>query len=155
MEMKTFGGVEVEFDVVQPPKPRQCMEHHVLEVDRKIEQQHRDHNRDPDRRVDVVEEAPATRLGHDRQPDREDWERQPQDDRIDHDECEVIRPADHARDFPPASRGRQFPHRHCRQNTQKDGKSDGRLGGKDGLGLAALALGLVRCKVIAIILVIS
>ena len=131
------------------------MEHHVLKVDRQIEQQHRDDDRDPDRHIEIVEQAPATILGHDGQTDREDRERQPQDDCVDHHERKIIGPADHPRDIPSAPGGCHFPQRHRCQNTQKDDKTDGRLSGKDGLGHGSLALGLVGRAGIAIIQVIA
>lgn len=99
----------------------------------------------------LIKKAPAAILGHDGQPDSEDRERQPQDDRIDHHERKIIGPADHPRDLPSAPGGCHFPKRHCRQNTQKDGKTDGSLGGKDGLGHGSLAFGLVGRDGIAII----
>ena len=137
MKAQAGGGVKIEIGVVhpvQPPEPRHRMEHHVLEIDRQIEQQYRDHDRDPERCVNVVEESPATVLGHDRKADRDDGKRKPQEDRVDHDERKVVRPTDHPRDFPPTPGCRHLPQRHGHQDAEKGGKADRRFGGKDGLG---------------------
>ena len=122
---------------VQPPEPRHRVEHHMLEVDRQIEQQYRDHDGQPDRHVDVVEQTPATILSHDSQPDGEDRKGQSQDHRIDHHQREVIRPADDPRYLSPTPWCRHLPHRHRHQNAQKEGQTDGRFSGKDGLGQGA------------------
>jgi hypothetical protein len=137
--------VEVEVGMVhpmQPPEPRHRVEHDMLEVDREVQQQHRDDDSHPDRHVDVVEQSPATVLGHDRKADRDDGKRKPQDDRVDHDERKVVRPTDHPRDFSPPAGCRDLPQRHRRQNTQKGGKADRRFGAEDGLRHGCGPLGL-------------
>ena len=93
MKAQAGRGVEVEIGVVhavQPPEPRHRMEHHMLEVDREVEQQHREHEGDPDRQLEVVEEPPAALLGHDRKPHAEDRKCQPQDHGVERDEREVV-----------------------------------------------------------------
>ena len=137
------GGVEVEIGMVhpvQPPEPGNGVEHDVLQVDREVEQQHRDQDRDPGGHVDDVEQAPALVLGRDGKADREDREGQPQDHCIKHHERQVVGPADDARDLPPPPGCGDFPDRHGRQHAQKRGKAYHRFGGEDNVGHGSLSV---------------
>ena len=118
---------------VKPPEGRDGVEHHVLKVDRKIKQHHRDEHREPDRNVEVVEQAPPALFGQNGQSNGEYGESQTQNGRIDNDQREVVGPPDHARNVATSARGRDFPDRHCRKDAQEGDKADRGLCYKDSL----------------------
>jgi len=158
VEPQAGRRVEIKIRVVhpvQPPERGHGVKHHVLKVDREIQDQHRDHDGEPDRRVDVVEETPAALLRHHREADREDRETEPQKRRVQHHEREIVRPADDPWNLPTSARCRDFPERHGRQNAQKRGDADGRLGDEECLGHGCRSGGLVKCAGRAIIQVIA
>ena len=70
MEAYPRGHIEAEVgvvDAVQPPQHRHRVKQNVLEIDRKVEQDHRQGNRQPARHRERVEKAPSARLGEQRQ----------------------------------------------------------------------------------------
>ena len=99
------------------------MEHDVLEVNREVQEQHRHDNRDPNRRVKVVEESPTALFSHGGKTDRKDWKGKSKDCGVHHDKRHVVRPADHAWNFATAARGCYFPKRHGGENPEKYGEA--------------------------------
>jgi len=78
---------------VEPPEQRHAVEQAVLQVAREVESHERDAHREPSRRVGPVEEPDAALGRQDRRPHRDEGQRRPHDERIDHAEGEVGEPA--------------------------------------------------------------
>jgi len=123
---------------VQAPERGHGMEDHVLEVDGQIECQHRHHERQPVRHVDGVEEAPPVLGREDRERHRHHGKRQANQDGVDHDDAEIVRPADQPRDFAPSPRRGHFPHGHRDQDAEENPQPDRRFVGQEDVGHCAL-----------------
>ena len=66
VETQACGRIKIEVGVMHPvqtPKPRYCVEHHMLKVDCEIKKQHGDYDGNPNRRIDIVEKPPSAILG--------------------------------------------------------------------------------------------
>ena len=99
MEPQPRRDVELQIRVMhpmQPPKERHGMEHHVLAVDRQIEQKHCPGDCEPGGERDNVEEAPAFGLSQEGHPHPRNREHQAHNKRVQYQETEVIRPTEEA-----------------------------------------------------------
>jgi hypothetical protein len=130
--MKTQSGGDIEFKIrvmhpVHPPKERNDMEHHVLAIDRQIEQQHRRRDCDPGRDRNKVEQAPAPGLGKKRHPHPRKREQQPHNERVQYHETKIVRPTEPASDGLWPTRCQRLPQCHQHQHAKKAAQPYDRL----------------------------
>jgi hypothetical protein len=72
MEARPGRHVDLKVGVVhavQPPKGRDGMEQHVLQVDGEIERHHGEQHAGPWRQIEYMEQAPSSCLGNQGEPD--------------------------------------------------------------------------------------
>ena len=137
MKTKSRRHVEAEIGMVhamQPPKGRYRMKQNVLKIDRKVECNDRYEDCHPIRRLEDVEQSPTVLFRQQGQTDRSNRIGHAHEDCIDHDDAQVVRPADHAGDLDPSARGRHLPYGHDGKHAQKCGKAQGRFSDKDCIG---------------------
>ena len=100
VEARARGHVELQVRVmhaVQPPQRGDRVEKHVLQVDGEIEGDHGQRHADPYRQRERVEQAPSLRLGDQGEADGGRRKQQANQNRIEHDNADVARPARPAR----------------------------------------------------------
>jgi len=96
METRTRRHVIVEVGMVyamQPPQRRNGMDHDMLQPDHEVHGDHRQRRRDPERRLEMVEQAPAVFRAEGCQPDRRQGEKQANDHGIEHDQTDIAGPS--------------------------------------------------------------
>jgi len=130
--VKAQTGGHVEFQIrmmhaVQPPESRNGMEHHVLEIDRKVERQHRYDEGDPGMRFEGIEQPPATLFGDDGECDRHYGKRETHQQRVYDDDAEIVAPAQQTRNLPASARRRHLPERHRQKDAEKESQADQRF----------------------------
>jgi hypothetical protein len=134
MEAHAAGDVEIDIrvmDPVQPPQQRHLVEHHVLRVDRQIENEDRDDDGDPERRRQHVEQTPSLLRRQDSGAHRRNRQQEAEHECIDGDDAEVRRPALPARGRQPAARRVHLPQRHDRENAGEPAKAQTDLVGEN------------------------
>jgi hypothetical protein len=122
MEAGARGYVEVEvgmMNAMQTPEQRHCVEHQVLQVDRQVEGQHRQHNRPRIRHVDEIEHAHAARGRKGGNANRCHGKDCPHQDAIQDRERQVVGPAQRPSLLQRASWRQQLPHRHRREDAEE------------------------------------
>ncbi len=127
--MEADAGRHVEFQVgmvhpVQPPEERHGMEEHVLEIDREVERENGDGDGEPAGDREGVQKAPVMVGGKDRHAEGDDGEGDANQGGVEHDEGEVVRPAQEARDLAPAPGRGDLPEREREQEADEDGGAD-------------------------------
>ena len=101
---KDFAGMEpqsschVEFQIgvmhaMQAPQQRHRVKAHMLAVDREIEQKHGGGYRKPGGQGEDVEETPSFAFGKEGHADASERKEQAHDERVEHHEAQIIRPA--------------------------------------------------------------
>ena len=130
VEADPGGQIEVEVGVmhhVQPPQSGDRVKQDVLPVDGEIEHDHRQHDLDPERPRQRIEEPPAERPGRRRDAGRRGREHEAQDDGIEDDDPDVAHPPDRLRHLKGTARRDEFPQRDEKENAQKHAQSNMRL----------------------------
>jgi hypothetical protein len=116
------------------------MKGHVLGVDDQVEQEHGGRKHDPGGDVDKVEEPPALRPGDKGHSHGRKREQQAHDDGVQHNQAEVVRPAEQ----PPHRLGapwrQHFPCDHHQQHAEEAAQPDDRLSRDDGVRHGRLPL---------------
>src|SRR2546423_87411 len=100
------------------------MERHMLGVDRKVQREKAEQRFEPRRPRRNVEQAPAALRGDHRHADRRDRNEQPHQQRIQHQNAEIARPAARAADRHGASRRQHFPQRQHQKDAQRGPDAD-------------------------------
>ena len=130
MEPRSRRHVEVEIGVVhsmEPPERRNRVEHHMLQVDREIEQHERDDEPGPAGKRKVVEEAPASGLGEDGETNRGDRKGEAQREGVEDDDAEIAGPTRPARDRASPSRRQCLQSGHAGERAAKERQPDRRF----------------------------
>ena len=136
MEAHAGRHIDVEIGVVhamQPPQHRHGVEQHVLEIDGKVEHQHRHQDRHALGQRQPIEETPAARLARKRHAHRRRRKEDADDEGVERDDAQVARPA------PAPPKGElplgppQLPQRHDGENARESGKAGPRLVGQQDL----------------------
>ena len=112
MEAHPGGQVEVEIGVmhhVQPPQSGHRVKRDVLAVDHEVERHHRQHDLDPERPLQGVEQSPPERAGRHRDACRRDRKHEPHQCGVDNDDPDVARPPHGPRHAQRTARRRKFP----------------------------------------------
>ena len=96
--MKPQSGRHIEFQIgvmhpVQAPQQRHRVKRDMLTVDCEIEQKHGGGYRKPGGQGEDVEEAPSLARGQEGHADAGEREQKAHDERVDHHEAQIIRPA--------------------------------------------------------------
>ena len=115
MEADSGGDIEVEVGVmhaVQPPEHRHRMEQDVLQIDRKVEQDHRGRNGQPGRYRKRIQQAPFALFGEQCETDGGERKRQTDQQGVKDNEGHVARPTAQAPDAEIPPRRQHFPRRH-------------------------------------------
>ena len=127
MEARARGHVELQVRVMHAVQPPQCgnrVEKHMLQVDGEIEGQHGQRHADPYRQRERVEEAPSLRLGHQGETNGGRRKQQANQNRVEHDNADVARPARPASDPLVPARRNNFPGRHHSEDAGKGEEPD-------------------------------
>src|SRR5262245_38927472 len=131
MEARPGRYVDVEVRVVDPveaPQRRHGVERHVLEVDREVQEDDRERDRDPARNRERVDEPPTAYLARDRHSDRRPWRDEPQDRDVDREETQVVGPARAAAEGGAPPRRGELPKRDREEHAEECAEADQRLG---------------------------
>ena len=104
---------------VQPPEHRHRMEHDVLQIDRKVEQDHRGRNGQPGRYRKRIQQAPFALFGEQRETDGGERKRQTDQQGVKDNEGHVARPTAQAPDAEIPPRRQHFPRRHRGEHTRE------------------------------------
>ena len=130
MEPGPCGHIEVEVGVVhavQPPERGHGMEHHMLKIDRQVENDDREQDFEPERQFDEIEKAPAPAFGNDGQCDRHQRDEKPHQRRIQRHQAQIGIPAQPARMGQPPARPRELPQGHNDENAEEEPQPDRRF----------------------------
>jgi hypothetical protein len=100
----------------------------VLEIDRKVERDHRERDRDPRRQLERVHQAEAVRFPGERDHDGSARHEQPHDRHVDDEQRDVVRPTRAALEGAAAPWRNDFPQRHREENREERPEPDQRLG---------------------------
>ena len=116
---------------VKPPERRHRVEEHVLQIDREIEDHHRQHHGDPPPHRDHVEDAKPLRLRNQRQADGGGRKQDADKERIDDHDAEIVGPAPRPPDGLLPTRYDPFPSRHDDEYASEGSQPDCRFVGKE------------------------
>ncbi len=134
--METHAGRDVEIQIrmvhsMKTPKQRHRMEHDVLQVDGEVQHQHRERHQGPVRQRGAAQQPPAARLGDDRHAHRGGGKQHAQEQRIDDDDADVVRPARESRELQLAPGRSHLPEGHGNEHQEKTAEAKARVVAED------------------------
>src|SRR6266496_3853967 len=97
----------------------------MLKIDDEVERYHRRHNSRPKRYFVVMEQPPVPRLGEDGHADSGGWKDEANDETVQEDDTEVVRPAYRLRDGERPFRRGPLPDGHEAEDAEKATKTKG------------------------------
>ena len=132
MKARAGGDVDVRVGVMHPvqaPQQRHRVEHDMLQIDGKVECDHRQHECPPVRHLDGVQQSPAAFGGQQGESDRCQRKQQAQDQAVQRHQREVVQPAHPPWQQPCPPRCNRLPDRHQDEHAEERAQADGRLVG--------------------------